>query len=56
MAKAEAIAGEELKRDGVTGAQIAILNGERTVWSYGCGLRDVEHRLPMTTDTNLWAA
>lgn len=54
--EAESIAADELKRDGVTGAQIAILNQGRVVWMHGFGLRDVERQLPMTTDTNLWAA
>jgi CubicO group peptidase (beta-lactamase class C family) len=40
----------------VTGAQIAILNRGRTVWMQAFGQRDVQRNLPMTTDTNLWAA
>ena len=54
--EAERIAGAELKADGVTGAQIAILNQGRLVWGYGYGLRDVAKNLPMTADTNVWAA
>lgn len=55
-AQAQAIAAAELKADGVTGAEIAILNRGRQVWSYGYGLRDVAKNLPMTPDTNTWAA
>jgi CubicO group peptidase (beta-lactamase class C family) len=54
--EAEKIAAAELKADGVTGAQIAILNHGRLVWSYAYGLRDVAKNLPMTVDTNVWAA
>ena len=54
--EAERIAAAELKADGVTGAQIAILNHGRLVWSYAYGLRDVAKNLPMTADTNVWAA
>jgi CubicO group peptidase (beta-lactamase class C family) len=54
--KAESLAAAELKADGVTGAQVAILNHGHLVWSYGYGLRDVAKNLPMTADTNVWAA
>jgi CubicO group peptidase (beta-lactamase class C family) len=54
--EAESIASAELKADGVTGAQIAILNHGHQVWSYAFGLRDVAKNLPMTADTNVWAA
>ncbi len=54
--EAKAVASAELKADGVTGAQVAILNHGRLVWSYGYGLRDVAKNLPMTPDTNVWAA
>jgi len=53
---AQSLASVELKADGVTGAQIAILNHGHLVWSYAYGLRDVAKNLPMTTDTNVWAA
>lgn len=46
----------ELARDHVTGAQIAILNRGKVVWTYAYGFRDEEHKLPMTQDTNIWAA
>ena len=54
--EAASIAGAELKADGVTGAQVAILNHGHRVWSYAFGLRDVAKNLPMTADTNVWAA
>ena len=54
--RARAIADAELSRDHVTGAQIAWLHDGRTVWTYAYGLRDVEHHLPMTPDTYIWAA
>src|ERR1700751_1036796 len=53
---AESIATAELTADHVTGAQLAILNHGHLVWSYAFGLRDTARQLPMTTDTNLWAA
>jgi CubicO group peptidase (beta-lactamase class C family) len=54
--KAQAIAEVELARDHVTGAQLALIHDGRTVWTYAYGLRDVEHHLPMTADTYIWAA
>ena len=54
--QAESIASAELKADKVTGAQIAILNRGHMVWTYAFGLRDVARNLPMTPDTNTWAA
>jgi CubicO group peptidase (beta-lactamase class C family) len=50
------IANHELAADHITGAQIALLHDGHTVWSYAYGLRDLEHHLPMTTDTYIWAA
>ena len=54
--RARAIADAEFARDHVTGAQIALLHNGRTVWTHAYGLRDVEHHLPMTPDTYIWAA
>jgi CubicO group peptidase (beta-lactamase class C family) len=54
--RGQAIADAEFARDGVTGAQIALLHNGQTVWAYAYGLRDIEHHLPMTTDTYIWAA
>jgi CubicO group peptidase (beta-lactamase class C family) len=53
--QAKAIAAAELEQDHVTGAQIAILNHGRVVWSEAFGLRDVAKQLPMTVDTNVAA-
>jgi len=55
-AHADKIAASELTRDHVTGAQLAILNNGHVVWTYAFGFRDVEHQLPMTTDTDMGAA
>jgi CubicO group peptidase (beta-lactamase class C family) len=54
--KATSIADAELKNDHVMGAQLAILNHGRLVWLHTYGLRDSEKNLPMTPDTNIWAA
>jgi CubicO group peptidase (beta-lactamase class C family) len=54
--RAVAITDAELKSDNVMGAQIAVLNDGRVVWMHAYGLRDAEHQLPMTVDTNEWAA
>jgi CubicO group peptidase (beta-lactamase class C family) len=53
---AAAIADKELKADHVMGAQIAILNRGHVAWTHAYGLRDAEKKLPMTLDTNIWAA
>lgn len=55
-AHADKIASSELTRDHVTGAQLAILNHGHVVWTYAFGFRDVEHQLPITTDTDMGAA
>lgn len=54
--RAREIAEEELANNHVMGAQIAILNRGHLVWSSAFGLRDAGKRLPMTTETNIWAA
>ncbi len=54
--KAAAIADQELAVDKVMGAQIAILNRGRVVWTHVYGLRDASKQLPMTADSNIWAA
>ena len=54
--RAESIAAGELRNDHVTGAQLAILNHGHVVWSWAFGVRDMEKQLPMTQDTNIWAA
>jgi CubicO group peptidase (beta-lactamase class C family) len=55
-AKANSIADAELKNNNVMGAQLAILNHGRIVWTHAYGLRNAEKNLPMTSDTNIWAA
>jgi CubicO group peptidase (beta-lactamase class C family) len=55
-ASASALADKELAADHVMGAQIAILNRGKLVWTHAYGLRDAEKKLPMTADTNIWAA
>jgi CubicO group peptidase (beta-lactamase class C family) len=55
-ARAAAIADAEFKADHVMGAQLAILDRGHVVWTHAYGLRDAKQNLPMTTDTNIWAA
>ncbi|MGH7227270.1 MAG: serine hydrolase domain-containing protein, partial [Gemmataceae bacterium] len=55
-ASAALAADAEFKRDHVMGGQIAILNRGHVVWTHAYGLRDAKQGLPMTTDTNIWAA
>ncbi len=40
----------------VMGAQVAVLVHGKPVWSYAYGLRNEVEKLPMTTETNIWAA
>src|SRR3954468_21492192 len=54
--QAAEIADKELKNNNVMGAQLAILNAGRVVWTHVYGLRNPEKDLPMTADTNIWAA
>ena len=54
--KASTIARAMLADAQVTGAQIAILNGGKVVWTDAFGLRDVAARQPLTTDSEMWAA
>ena len=56
VAEAERLARQTLAAHRVTGAQIAVLDGGRLVWSQAFGLRRREPELPMQRDTNLWAA
>ena len=55
-ADAEAFARQTLTKHNVTGAQIAVLNNGRLVWSMSHGLRQRNPDLPMTNDTVTWAA
>ena len=56
IAEADAIADKELQDNKVMGAQLAILNKGRVVWTHVWGLRDAGKNLPMTPTTNIWAA
>ena len=53
---AEAFARQTLREAHVTGAQIAVLNGGKLVWSAAFGLRRRDPQLPMTPETTTWAA
>lgn len=53
---AEAFAQKTLAAAHVTGAELAVINDGRLVWSYGYGLRHKSPDQPMTPDTNTWAA
>jgi CubicO group peptidase (beta-lactamase class C family) len=55
-AGAASIADTELAADHVMGAELAILNRGHVVWTHAYGLRDAKQGLPMTPDTNIWAA
>jgi len=55
-AEAEQFAKATLEREHVTGAQIAIVQGERLVWSAAFGLRGRDPELPMDRETTTWAA
>jgi CubicO group peptidase (beta-lactamase class C family) len=54
--QAESLARRIFTENHVTGAQIAILNDGRLVWSAAFGFRDREHHLAMQTTTTTWAA
>src|SRR5437763_75028 len=55
-ADAESFARETLAAAHVTGAQIAVLDQGRLVWSAAFGLRRRDPVLPMNTETTTWAA
>lgn len=54
--EAESFARKTLEAAHVTGAQIAVLDGARLVWSAAFGLRRREPMLPMDRETTTWAA
>ena len=54
--EADRIADRTLAANGVMGAELAILDHGRLVWTHAYGLRDAGQALPMTPDTNIWAA
>jgi len=53
---ASRLAQEALAAQGVTGAQIAVVNEGKLVWSEAFGLRTLEPRQPMQRTTATWAA
>jgi len=53
---ADAFARKTLAAAHVTGAQIAVVNNGRLVWSAAYGLRHKDPDLPMDADTTTWAA
>ncbi len=53
---AESFARKTLTEANVTGAQIAIVNNGRLVWSFAHGQRQLNPELPMTPETTTWAA
>jgi CubicO group peptidase (beta-lactamase class C family) len=56
VAEAEAYARKTLAEAHVTGAQIAVVDKGRLVWSGAFGLRRREPELPMDRETTTWAA
>lgn len=56
IAEADAFAKRTLEAAHVTGAQIAIVDGGKLVWSAAYGLRRRDPALPMERDTTTWAA
>jgi CubicO group peptidase (beta-lactamase class C family) len=56
FADAESFARTKLASAHVTGAQIAVLDRGRLVWSGAFGLRRRDPELPMTRETTTWAA
>ena len=55
VAKADSIARQTLATQGVTGAQLAVVDQGKLVWSAAYGMRR-EPDLPMTRETTTWAA
>lgn len=53
---AEALARTKLAEANVTGAEIAVINHGRLVWSTAFGLRRKDPPLPMDKETTTWAA
>jgi CubicO group peptidase (beta-lactamase class C family) len=56
VAEAEEFARTTLRNAHVTGAQIAVVDQARLVWSAAFGLRRREPELPMDRETTMWAA
>jgi CubicO group peptidase (beta-lactamase class C family) len=56
IAAADSVARTILKAAHVTGAQIAVLDEGRQIWSAAYGLRRRQPELPMNRETTMWAA
>jgi CubicO group peptidase (beta-lactamase class C family) len=56
VADADAFARKTLADAHVTGAEIAVLNDGKLVWSGAYGLRREDPQLPMDKETTTWAA
>src|ERR1700686_3213853 len=56
IARADSFARKTLAAAHVTGAQMAVIDGGRLVWSAAYGLRRRQAELPMDRETTLWAA
>src|ERR1700744_514623 len=56
IGEADAFAKKTLEAAHVTGAQIAVLNDGKLVWSGVYGLRRKDPDLPMDAETTTWAA
>jgi len=56
VARADSFAAKTLAEAHVTGAQIAVLNDGKLVWSAAYGARRREAELPMDRETTTWAA
>ena len=54
--EADRMAAEVLRANGVTGAQMAVIDRGRVVWMRAFGMRRLDPALPMRTDTSIWAA
>ena len=54
--EAEAFAEKTLREARVTGAQLAVVDQGRLVWSYAFGYRRLDPPLPMDRETTTWAA
>ena len=54
--EAEAFARKTLSEAKVTGAQIAMVDRGKLVWSFAYGERSVSPSMPMTVETTTWAA
>jgi CubicO group peptidase (beta-lactamase class C family) len=56
VVEADRMAAEVLRANGVTGAQMAVIDRGRVVWMRAFGMRRLEPALQMRTDTSIWAA